>query len=141
MPQLFKGEKEIRKEFTKLDVDNSGFITKGKRSRECWGFYLYSEFRWDDDCHHWLWPFRGRQGWCYSLSFYSASISWFDPKLTYLSSEPQSQTSDWLPFLLIYTMKPSYLHFWGQFLIKVSILQWKLLVFPPIRKSIFYVRI
>ena len=25
-----QGEKEIRKEFSKLDVDNSGFITKGR---------------------------------------------------------------------------------------------------------------
>ena len=29
-PLSIQGEKEIRKEFGKLDVDNSGFITKGK---------------------------------------------------------------------------------------------------------------
>ena len=30
---LFQGEIEIRKEFSKLDTDNSGYITKGKNKK------------------------------------------------------------------------------------------------------------
>ena len=31
---LFQGEIEIRKEFSKLDTDNSGYITKGKNKKQ-----------------------------------------------------------------------------------------------------------
>ena len=80
-----------------------------------------------------------------SPSFYSASISfiWFDPKLTYLSSEPPSANFRLIiPFLL--TIEPgqaSYLYFRGQILIKASILQWNIIVFTCKRKSILSLRL
>ena len=90
------------------------------------------------DCDHFAGDKVG-----YSPTSYSASISfiWFDPKLTYLSSEGPSQTSEyWLAFFFIkFTQWSPY--FWWQVLIKISVLTWKIIVFPRKRKSIFFVRL